>query len=324
MPIYVGVNGQAQPINTARCSPDGTAKRVNKIYYGNENNRAIATWIRSGTPEKPHLIRTAADFRSISENPSDHYRLANDIIYASYPQVCTGENPFTGTLDGAGYTITTNSFHPTASYHDSVGLFGVNRGTITRLHVSATSLSQNTGIGGAIACTNYGTISSCKVSIWTGVYNKEGILGGVVGTNYGALRNIEGDFRTSYDLADKYGMVVGDNYGCVEYVFQKVSTFNGLNTDAKIDYNRVKIIAQRNISGQSNSSMQHCRWMAYFSYSANVPIFEGSGNASFMSDNKRVTKADGTLLSSYPGWDFNKVWKMGGVGPQLTFADVEV
>ena len=55
------------------------------------------------------LISTPAQLDAIRENPEGHYRLANDIDMAGYydfePIGNEVDGPFTGVLDGAGYTI---------------------------------------------------------------------------------------------------------------------------------------------------------------------------------------------------------------------------
>lgn len=58
-----------------------------------------------GTPENPYLISTFGDFNQIRNNPAAHYRLTADIDAAGYT-MNTITADFTGTIDGAGHTIT--------------------------------------------------------------------------------------------------------------------------------------------------------------------------------------------------------------------------
>jgi hypothetical protein len=62
-------------------------------------------------------ITDQASLAAIQNNPTDNYVLANSFAVTNWVPICgpdTGSAAFSGTLDGAGYTITINSFDPRA------------------------------------------------------------------------------------------------------------------------------------------------------------------------------------------------------------------
>jgi hypothetical protein len=73
-------------------------------------------------------ITNQADLADIQNNPTGDYVLANDITLEEWEPICgpyTGTPSFSGTLDGAGYTITVESFDPAAlqQIDDYLGIF---------------------------------------------------------------------------------------------------------------------------------------------------------------------------------------------------------
>lgn len=61
----------------------------------------------SGTASSPYIIETAAELQSIQNNLAAYYKLANDINLQSisFTPIGSQSTPFTGSFDGAGYTI---------------------------------------------------------------------------------------------------------------------------------------------------------------------------------------------------------------------------
>ena len=157
----------------------------------------------------PEVITTAEQFAAIKVD--GNYKLGADIAVAStlvFKDAEDKEVPFTGTLDGAGYTITVsapvfNSFGGTAknivfegeiavagtdAYAASLANYG--KGTVTITNVS-NKANITTGFRGAgiiaqinngataviTSCDNYGTIH--------GTGEKSGMIGGIVGYQQG-------------------------------------------------------------------------------------------------------------------------------------------
>ncbi len=91
-------------------------------------------------------------------------------------------NPFTGTLDGLGHTISNLSIHrPTTN---SVGLFGVvvNGGVVRDIGLVGGSVSGSYDVGGLVGGNDGGTISNAYA---TGSVSGAGAVGGLVGGNDG-------------------------------------------------------------------------------------------------------------------------------------------
>ena len=185
---------------------------------------ALAELQGEGTPDAPYLIATADDldeFRDIVNGSGDYDGIANLNAHAKLTadidlSQLTDEaqksnwtpigpyysNPYTGTFDGCGYTISNLSIN---GEWNSAGLFGYVGGTVKNLTVSgsvtADSCSYAGGIAGTIYMNNSGSVencvSHCNVS---GGDSNGGIVGYVYsgGTvknciNYGTVSN--GDFN---------------------------------------------------------------------------------------------------------------------------------
>ena len=95
-------------------------------------------------------------------------------------------NVFAGTFDGGGFTIS-GLYINNSTDSASVGLFGVNSGTIQNLNVSGaiTVNASNCNAGGIAGFNNNGTVSGCTsgVSITDSTTAKANAIGGIAGGN---------------------------------------------------------------------------------------------------------------------------------------------
>lgn len=144
----------------------------------------------SGTATDPFIVVTEEDLMLVSDFPDCHFKLANDIALTStdWEPLCVLGDPFSGTFDGDGYTISNLTI---TSSETENGLFSENAGTIKNLNVETSTtgvlLSTYTGI---LAGKNSGTIENCNV---TGeIYRASGNMtavyaGGFVGYNSGTI-----------------------------------------------------------------------------------------------------------------------------------------
>ncbi|WP_164821573.1 S-layer homology domain-containing protein [Paenibacillus koleovorans] len=196
---------------------------------------AVSVWTQeayatSGTLSDPHIIMDEVDLSDIRNDLTAHYRLGANIDLSGYDFDGAGPdtggwlpigavndttaNPFTGSLDGNGYTISNLKMdRPTMMF---VGLFGkidgaaklsdirlrdiqvvgnifvgglvgnqVN-GTIERSSVTGTIRVAASSAGGLVGVLASGIIENSyavvDVSGWTRI-------GGLVGTNAGTIRN---------------------------------------------------------------------------------------------------------------------------------------
>lgn len=114
----------------------------------------------SGTEDAPFIITNQDELEIITDFPSKHFRLANDIeLDGIWTPICkeTSSGYFEGVFDGDGHTISDLITDGTEG-----GLFKHNKGTIKNLNIvlSADGFSGS----GAVANNNTGTISNCTVT----------------------------------------------------------------------------------------------------------------------------------------------------------------
>ena len=185
-----------------------------------------------GTANNPYKIFTATqleNFRDLVNNgieKSAHAKLMNNIVLNEKIEVddngaVTNQeklsewipigrdsfNPYSGTFNGDGHTISGLYIKSTADYQ---GLFGYVSGTVQNLSVSG-SVSGNSYVGGVVGL-NRGSVEDCD---FTGsVTNSVGAVGGVVGYNGGTVKNCYNTGSVTNSVSP-VGGVVGDNSGNV-------------------------------------------------------------------------------------------------------------
>ncbi len=139
------------------------------------------------------LIQSADDFAAVLADPAAYakkdIRLTASVDMAGRTAQPLGnqDDPYTGTFDGAGHTISNLTIQ---SDSGCAGLFGQLNGTVKDLTLSGCTITDTNetyakGIGGLVGC-NKGEIQRCTVknSTITARYQS---VGGVVGTNEGSI-----------------------------------------------------------------------------------------------------------------------------------------
>ena len=139
------------------------------------------------------LIQSADDFAAVLADPAAYakkdIRLTASVDMAGRTAQPLGnqDDPYTGTFDGAGHTISNLTIQ---SDSGCAGLFGQLNGTVKDLTLSGCTITDTNetyakGIGGLVGC-NKGEIQHCTVknSTITARYQS---VGGVVGTNEGSI-----------------------------------------------------------------------------------------------------------------------------------------
>ena len=209
-----------------------------------------------GTANNPYKIFTAtqlAAFRDLvnrgGAGASAHAKLMDNIDLSeicseeegdSWTPIGTSNNPYSGTFDGNGKTI--SGLYIDSSDNDYKGLFGrVNGGTVQDLSVSG-DINGNRYVGGVVGY-NGGTVTGCifsgsgsvsgsysvggvvgyNISSVTNCYNTGEVsgpdsvsgnsVGGVVGYNSSSVTNC---YNTGSVTGNRVGGVVGYNSGTVE------------------------------------------------------------------------------------------------------------
>lgn len=167
-------------------------------------------------------ISTEEEMRNIGKvdaYPIDDavYILMNDIaLNGEWIPIGSQETPFAGAFNGMNKIISGLSINAT---EDNTGLFGVNKGKITKITIKGTSI-ESTGIHvGSIAGMNYGQIDSCNNEVAISSYgNNDGSrVGGIVGENQSS-----GKISNCNNVAEVYGKyklvggICGYSFGTIE------------------------------------------------------------------------------------------------------------
>ena len=162
----------------------------------------------SGTEEDPYEVATVEQLDAVRNDLDAYYIQVADIDLSGYEWEPIGsmkyddkveENPFTGTYDGNGYEIENMSITSFDLDNISIGLFGVNEGTLMNINLVNCNIDINCDVGealprviciGAVAGDNQDgeAIQNCTVTGSISVENIFwGFIGGIVG--YGAAED---------------------------------------------------------------------------------------------------------------------------------------
>ncbi|GEM_PF-3169224 len=153
-----------------------------------------------------HFPALATEVHTISDlldmHQSDEaYQLMNDLDFAGYTGTWTPIN-FEGYFDGNGYKIQNFKVSENRS---SMGLFGMNQGTIQHLimeNVEVQGIGFNTG---SLVASNRGTID--HVSVVSGTVEGESDVGGLAGTNSGTIRHSNASVTVISHMSEAGGLV---------------------------------------------------------------------------------------------------------------------
>lgn len=202
----------------------------------------------NGTENAPYTIRYTSDLDHLAtfvNNGQDYsgvyFVLSNDIAYShssywnfaenenNYTAIGTYDNPFRGTFDGAGYTISGIRIYK--KYTDSnhymyYGLFGVvgEGGTVKRVNLADTHITGYCDVGGIAGRAYKSTIEDCSVgnNVWIHAQQIDAHnQGGIVGENSsGTVRRCisRATLAINSDLTDchYFGGIVGNNNNIIE------------------------------------------------------------------------------------------------------------
>ena len=146
----------------------------------------------------PYLIKTAAELKELADQVNggdpcagEYFRLEADItLSGEWIPIGTEQNPFKGTFDGAGHTISGLSINNNAA-EDGQGLFGyINTAKIQNLTVQGSVNVAGTKkiyVGGIVGYNKGGTVTNCRNEGTANVAGKRIYVGGIVGFNNGGI-----------------------------------------------------------------------------------------------------------------------------------------
>lgn len=204
---------------------------------GADNKSGVISFKVHYTPTAAtyHFIYTAADFNAIRGGEPGYatwdltgcYVLMADISISGYylssgteaegwgPLGTSSGNPFTGTFEGNGHTISGLAINRSANYQ---GLFGYisSTGIVKDLSVSGT-VNGLQYVGG-LAGSNEGKITNCSSNVIIGTAPTKSVapsnysFGGLVGQNYGTITGCHSTGAV-YGSVDYVGGLIGYNNG---------------------------------------------------------------------------------------------------------------
>ena len=240
-----------------------------------------------GTLEDPYQITNCNQLQEMNLDLAANYILMNNIDCSDTITwngglgflpvgIYKGIGPFTGTLDGKGYTISDLYIHRTTDYTGLVG-YGIG-GSVSNLNLENVDITGVMSVGGLAGSIQY--VNHCSVSgSVSGTYN----VGGLVGRNYGTISN-------SYSTATAYGEdAIG---GLVGYV------------------NNGKIINSYSTGSVSGTSNVGGLVGSFYGLGTAINSFwdtETSGQSTSAGGIPKTT-AEMMQQSTFAGWNFADVW----------------
>ena len=220
---------------------------IAKYSHGNKSYTANWTqvWTGDGSSTTPYTITSTQGLDLLAEYVNSgnycnglYFQLGNDITYTytnawnvvstenNYTAIGDYNNPFKGTFDGRGYTVSGIRLYEGSSRCQ--GLFGnVSDGTISNVNLSNTRITGKSYVGGIAGDTD-GNINDCTVGADVCIHAAEsganfhgGIAGGK-GNSKTLQRCISQATLTVTNASDcqHYGGIVGENrsgyiYNCL-------------------------------------------------------------------------------------------------------------
>jgi len=164
-------------------------------------------------------INNQAELAAIAGNLNGNYVLNSNITLttpapgtSNWTPIGNDYTPFTGTFDGNNKTISNLTINNTAANYQ--GLFGCvgSGGTVEKVVLSGGSISAKSYVGGVVG-RNYGTVKNSHTS--GNVSGTGDNVGGVVGSNNGMVENCYATGNVSSTTGAYVGGVVGGSNGTV-------------------------------------------------------------------------------------------------------------
>jgi hypothetical protein len=154
----------------------------------------------SGTEADPYQVINFSQLNEIRNYRNDHFILINNINASGtatsnnglgFNPVGDEDEPFTGSFDGGGFTISDLTINrPLERY---VGFFGYIEGTLRNVILTGANITGDESVG-ALAGFNLGRIEDSQVS---GVVNGDTQVGGIAGRNEGVIERTSADVEVN-------------------------------------------------------------------------------------------------------------------------------
>ncbi len=194
--------------------------------FADENNKAyIFPFGGDGTAEKPYVIKSENELRTVSAYINNHkgwsakyYKLGADIELSNsdsannFIPFGSLSNQFSGGFDGDGHTVSGLNL---ILDENNVGLFRcVAQGAqIKNLHLNSFNIQGNINVG-ALVGTNRGTVYNCSVKN-SKIYGNESVAA-AIGYNFGDVSYVTTDSQV-FGVMDIGGIVGLHTAGLLQY-----------------------------------------------------------------------------------------------------------
>jgi PKD repeat protein len=261
-------------------------------------------------------ITTCEDLQNMTNNLSRNYYLANDIDCsctaswnsgAGFEPIGNYSNPFTGTFDGQGYTITDLFINRPATGY--VGLFGYtgSGSEIKNVGLENISVRGHIDVGGLVGHNEYGTISN---SSSTGsVSSSDNKVGGLVGYNKGTIGNSYSSSSVNSNNHNQVGGLVGLNGGTINNSYSTGSVSGNVLIGGLVGDNHGTINNSYSAGSVSGNSWVgglvglNCGGTINNSY---WDIETSGQSTSDGGEGKTTTEMK--QQATFVGWDFDNIW----------------
>ncbi|MCI9504079.1 MAG: hypothetical protein HFE26_01630 [Clostridia bacterium] len=162
----------------------------------------------AGTKEDPFLINSYLEFQNMSYFPTAYFRLMCNLDLSGYchEPIFSKETEFLGHFDGNGYTIKNATISTKQNFPSLFGFIGetglVENFSFTDFYIRTfnfnTTIQQESYCVGGIAGVSKGLLNNILVSgeiHADGLYYEGVTIGGLVGSDYGAIKNCHCDIN---------------------------------------------------------------------------------------------------------------------------------
>ena len=222
--------------------------KVPDMVYDKMNGYAVMQG--KGTAKEPYIITTAAQLDRVRYNLDKYYQLGSNINLSNitkWEPIGTSTNPFTGSLDGNGYTISNMNINESTSTDlgSNTGLFGyISGATITNVVLDNYNISGGSGknIGGFVGYAEGASISKIYTNgtiTLSSTSNIVSYIGGIAGqvnslTTKGVTMNqCYAEGKVIANTGTHIGGIVGGAAGKSAYLVAISNSYSNMNITGK-------------------------------------------------------------------------------------------
>lgn len=206
MAVYQVINGKVSPLPN-KCYGVTEGKTVSGLkLYRVKDGKSWKYWEKFGTEENPYKISKPEDLKMIAQDPDGYYILTKSILIPGDLQKITAfykdpsqvtdllpiltDVPFTGTLDGKGNRIYTNTIITDNHYANRAIVISSEGKSVSDKKRGDKISGEKNKINYGFFGINRGTIKNLTIGKYFSLYypgNKRGLAGLLVGVNEGTI-----------------------------------------------------------------------------------------------------------------------------------------